>query len=84
MIEPIDDRVIIVPDARKTESPGGVVLPEGAIDKPQLGKVLVVGPNAVQVKAGDRVVFSPYTETVTLNEIEYVLAAESDLFAILR
>lgn len=82
--EPIDDRVVIVPDARETESSGGIVLPEGTADKPQLGKVLAVGPNVVQVKPGDRVLFSPYAETVTLNEIEYVLVKEGDLFAILR
>ncbi len=82
--EPIDDRVIIEPDARETESPGGIVLPEGAADKPQLGKVLAAGPNVAQVKPGDRVLFSPYAENVTLNEVEYVLVKEGDLFAILH
>jgi len=82
--EPIDDRVVIVPDACETESPGGIVLPEQAAEKPQLGKVLAIGPNVVQVKAGDRILFSPYAETVTLNEVEYVLVKEGDLFAILH
>jgi len=82
--EPIDDRVVIVPDARETESPGGIVLPEGAADKPQLGKILAVGPNVAQVRTADRVLFSPYAETVTLNEVEYVLVKEGDLFAVLH
>lgn len=82
--EPIDDRVVIVPDARETESPGGIVLPEQAAIRPQLGKVLAVGPNVAQVTTGARVLFSSYAETVTLNEIEYVLVKEGDLFAILH
>jgi len=81
---PVADRVIVVPDARETESPGGIVLPEGASDKPQLGFVLAIGPKVEQVREGNRVLFSPYAETVTLNDVEYVLAKESDLYAILK
>lgn len=82
--EPIDDRVVIRPDDPETTSPGGIVLPEASAEKPQLGCVLAVGPNAGQVNKGDRVLFSPYAERVTLNEIDYVLVKEGDLYAILR
>ena len=84
VFEPIGDRVVIVPDSRETESPGGIALPEASAEKPQVGTVLAFGPDVKQVRPGDRVLFSPYAETVTLNEIEYVLVKEDDLYAILK
>ena len=84
VFEPIDDRVVVTREPNETESPGGIVLPEGATEKPQLGDVLACGPNVKQASIGDRVLFSPYAETVTLYDVEYVLVKEGDLYAILK
>lgn len=90
--EPIDDRVIIVRDTKENVTPGGIVLPDQATEKPMIGVVVAVGPGringgdrvACQCKAGDRVVFSPYAESIKLDDVEYVLCHEADLYAILR
>jgi chaperonin GroES len=91
--EPIGDRVVIQPDDRETKSPGGIVLPDQATEKPQCGTIIAAGPGVrlqsgerapLQVGEGDRVLFSPYAETVTLQDVEYVLVREGDLLAILR
>jgi chaperonin GroES len=80
----IGERVLIKPDPRETVSPGGISLPEGSTDKPQTGTAVAVGIDCKQVRTGHRVLFSPYAESVTLDEVDYVLAKESDLYAILK
>lgn len=90
--EPVEDRLVVVRDAVEEVSPGGVILPELATDRPQQGTVLAVGPGRwvgserqpMQVKVGDRVLFSAYAETVKLAEVDYVLLHESDVYSILR
>jgi chaperonin GroES len=99
---PIADRVIIKRDVVEKETPGGIVLPEGAGPPVCLGTVVAVGPGklteilrgqaidplcdikAMQCEVGDRVVFSPYAETFKLDEEEFVVVHESDLFTILK
>jgi len=82
--KPIGERVLITPDPRETMSPGGITLPEGSTEKPQTGTAVAVGIDCKQVTVGSRVLFSAYAETVTLDGVDYVLAKESDLYAILN
>jgi chaperonin GroES len=92
-IEPIADRLVIQADETATESPGGIVLPDAAADKPQQGVVIATGPGRLapngtrlpmQTKEGDRVLFSAFTETVTIEDSKFVLVREDDLYAILH
>ena len=91
--EPIGDRLVVVRDEKETTTPGGIVLTEQSAEKPQCGTVVAVGPGLprrdggrtpMQATEGARVLFSPYAETVTLQDVEYVLVKESDLYAILH
>jgi chaperonin GroES len=74
-IKPLDDRVVVEPLEAAESSPGGILLPDTAKEKPQRGRVLAVGPGklndkgertAVAVAVGDEVIYGRYAG----NEIE--------------
>lgn len=95
---PINDRVLIRPDPTETQSPGGITIVESAQEKPQIGTVVAVGPGkptlassvdheddvrfGMVVKVGDRVSFSSYHETFKIEDEEFVLLREDDLYGI--
>jgi chaperonin GroES len=92
-VEPLGDKVVIKRLEPEEKTPGGIVLPDAARDKPRQGRVLSVGdgrmlPNGEriphQVSEGDRVVFSSYagTEVVVDNE-EVLIMSEDDILAVL-
>ncbi len=90
-IEPLGDRVVIRPIPREEVSKGGIVLPDTAKEKPQEGEVIAVGPGkltedgkriAMEVKKGDRVIYSKYAGTeFKLDDEELVIMRESDILA---
>ncbi|HEY8391245.1 MAG TPA: co-chaperone GroES [Capillibacterium sp.] len=92
-IKPLGERIVIkvVESEEKTKS--GIVLPDTAKEKPQIGEVLAVGPGkvlengqrlAMEVKVGDKVLFAKYAGTeVKLDGEEYMVLKESDVLAIL-
>lgn len=71
---------------------GGIILPDTAKDRPQEGEVIAVGPGrildngeraAVEIKKGDRVIFSKYGGTeVKIDDEDYLIVRESDVLAI--
>ena len=90
-IQPLGDRVVIkaLPLEEKTKS--GIIMPDTAKEKPQEGEVVAVGPGrmekgervALDVKAGDRVIYSKYAGTeVKYDGDEYLILRESDILAI--
>lgn len=91
-IKPLEDRVAIRRLAAETVSPGGIVIPDAAQEKPQEGVVIAVGPGRhehgvrvpVDVEVGDRVVFSRYGATeVKLEGEELLVLGSKDVIAIL-
>jgi len=91
-IKPLADRVVVkaLPMEEKTKS--GIIMPDTAKEKPQEGEVVAVGPGrsekgervAMDVKAGDRVIYSKYAGTeVKYDGQEYLILRESDILAIL-
>lgn len=93
MIRPLADRVLIKAEKEEEKTKGGIVLPDTAQEKPQQGKVIAVGSGKVledgqtvplEVKKGDKVIFSKYggTEVKDKGE-EYLILKESDVLAIL-
>lgn len=92
MIKPLGERVLVEPIAKEETTASGIVLPDTAKEKPQEGKVVAVGSGAVkdgvrvalEVKAGDRVLFSKYAGTeIKYEGKEYLIMKESDIHAIL-
>jgi len=90
-IEPLGDRVVIKPTAQEDVSKGGIVLPDTAKEKPQEGKIIAVGPGrltedgkriAMEVKKGDKVIYSKYAGTeFKLEDEELVIMREGDILA---
>ena len=91
MIKPLGERVLVEPIAQEVTTASGIVLPETAKEKPQEGKIVAVGSGAVkdgarvalEVKPGDRVLFSKYAGTeIKYDGKEYLIMKESDIHAI--
>jgi len=90
-INPLGDRVVIEPTPKEDMSKGGIVLPDTAKEKPQEGKIIAVGPGkmsddgkrlVMEVKVGDKVVYSKYAGTeFKLDDEEVVILRESDILA---
>ncbi|MFC4779620.1 co-chaperone GroES [Paenibacillus sp. GCM10023252] len=91
MIKPLGERVLVEPVAKEETTASGIVLPDTAKEKPQEGKVVAVGSGALkdgvrvalEVKEGDRVLFSKYAGTeIKYEGKEYLIMKESDIHAI--
>jgi chaperonin GroES len=93
-IRPLHDRVIVKREADERKSPGGIVIPDTASEKPTFGKVIAVGQGkvletgqvrALDVKVGDRVLFGKYSGTeVKVNNEELVVMREEDVMAVVE
>lgn len=94
-IKPLGNRVLIERSKAQT-SKGGILLPETAKEKPKEGTVVATGPGKtdengkvipLQVKVGDKVLFSSYAGTEIKNlesELDYLIMTEEDLLGILE
>ncbi len=90
-IEPLGDRVVIKPTPKEEVSKGGIVLPDTAKEKPQEGKIIAAGPGrltedgkriAMDVKKGDKVIYSKYAGTeFKLDDEELIIMREGDILA---
>lgn len=92
-IKPLFDRVLIKQVEAEETTKSGIVLPGGAKEKPQEAEVLAVGPGGVvdgkditmQVKAGDRVIYSKYAGTeIKMDNEELIIVKQSDILAIIE
>ena len=91
-IRPLHDRVIIKRLEEERTSPGGIVIPDSAAEKPVQGKVLAVGKGKIledgtvrplDVKVGDKILFGKYSGTeVKIDGEEVVVMREDDLMAV--
>jgi chaperonin GroES len=92
-LRPLGDRVVIKPLAREEVTKSGIVLPDTATEKPQQGEVVAVGPGrvldngdrvALDVKAGDTVLFAKYAGTEFKHDADDLLIlSEKDVLAII-
>lgn len=84
-IEPLGARVLVLPLEGESQTPGGVLLPETAKEKPQQGTVEAIGdPDEMEtdLKVGDRVLFPKYTGTeIKFEGKTYLLMNEDDVLA---
>jgi chaperonin GroES len=90
-IEPLGDRVVIKPTPKEEVSKGGIVLPDTAKEKSQEGKIIAVGPGrlteegnriAMEVKKGDKVIYSKYAGTeFKMDGEELIIMREGDILA---
>ncbi|MEM6503152.1 MAG: co-chaperone GroES [Cyanobacteria bacterium P01_C01_bin.89] len=91
-VKPLGDRVFVKVSASEEKTAGGILLPDTAKEKPQVGEVSAVGPGkrgegdsyqGLEVKVGDQVLYSKYAGTdIKLGNEDYVLLSEKDILAI--
>ena len=87
-ITPLADRVLIEPMEAETKTASGLIIPDSAKEKPQMGIVLAVGAGKkdepMTVKAGDKVLYGKYSGSeFTLDGKKYLIMHESDIYAII-
>src|SRR3989442_2985421 len=93
-LEPLEDRVVVKALEEGTQrTPTGIIIPDTAKEKPQEGEVVAVGPGRfedgkripVDVKVGDRVIYSKYGGTeVKVEGDEYLILSARDVLAIIK
>jgi chaperonin GroES len=93
-VKPLGNRILVQRLEAEETTAGGIVLPDAAKEKPKQGEVVAVGDGALdekgeriplQLKKGDRIVFSSYAGTeVTLEGEEYLIMKEDDVLGILK
>lgn len=92
-IRPLHDRVIVRRMEEEKTSPGGIVIPESAAEKPEKGEVVAVGKGKIlengeirplDVKKGDKILFGKYSGTeVKVDGEEMLVMREDDITAII-
>lgn len=92
-IKPLFDRVVIKSIESEETTKSGIVLPGTAKEKPQMAVILAVGPGGLvdgketkmQVKVGDKVIYSKYAGTeVKMDGTEYVIVRQNDILAVVE
>ena len=82
---PLFDRVVLKQLVAEETTKSGIVLPGQAKEKPQQAEVIAVGPGGVQVKVGDKVIYSKYSGTdVELEEEKFVVVKQNDILAVIE
>ena len=90
---PLGDRVVIKQLVAEETTKSGIVLPGQSQEKPQQAEVVAVGPGgmvegkeiAMQVKVGDKVIFSKYSGTeVKIDGEELIIVRQSDILAVIQ
>jgi chaperonin GroES len=93
-VRPMNDRVLVVRVEEERKTKGGIIIPDTAKEKPMEGKVVAAGPGKVDdtgrrtpldIKAGDRVLFSKYAGTeIKIDDVEHLFMREDDILGVLE
>jgi chaperonin GroES len=91
-LRPLQDRIVVQRVEEETKTKGGIIIPDTAKEKPAEGKVIAVGNGklndkgeriALEIKAGDRILFGKYAGTeVKIDGEEYLIMREDDVLGI--
>ena len=93
-IRPLHDRIIVKRLDEEEKTKGGIIIPDTAKEKPMEGKVIAAGNGKktddgklikLDVKAGDRVLFSKYAGTeVKIDDVEHLIMREDDILGVIE
>ena len=91
---PLDDRVVIKQSEAEEKTSGGIILPDTAKEKPQIGKIIAAGPgklldngkrNKMSVKKNDKVIYGKYMgNEIEIDSEKYVILREDDILGIVE
>jgi chaperonin GroES len=93
-IKPLNDRALVVRVEEEQKTKGGIIIPDTAKEKPMEGKVVAAGPGKrderghrvpMDIKAGDRVLFSKYAGTeIKIDGVEHLFMREDDILGVIE
>jgi chaperonin GroES len=92
-LKPLGDRVVLKQQEAEEKTQSGIILPDSAKEKPQAAVVVAVGPGkeenghktVMQVKEGDKVIYSKYSGTeVKCGEEAYIIVSQNDIIAVVE
>ena len=93
-VKPLNDRVLVVRVEEEQKTKGGIIIPDTAKEKPMEGKVVAVGSGkcdengkrvALDIQAGDRVLFSKYAGTeIKIEGVEHLFMREDDILGVIE
>ena len=93
-LRPLDDRVVIKQSEAEEKTAGGIILPDTAKEKPQIGKIIAVGPGKLlddgkrgkmSVKKNDEVIYAKYIGSeIEIDGGKFVVLHESDVLGIIE
>ena len=93
-LRPLDDRVVIRQSEAEEKTRGGIILPDTAKEKPQIGKIVAIGPGKLlddgkrgkmSVKKNDEVIYARYIGSeVEIDREKFVVLRESDILGIVE
>ena len=92
-IKPLSDRVVVRPKEAEEKTASGIILPDTAQEKPQMGEIMAIGPGKVSdngtlidmsVKAGDNILYGKYSGTeISVESEDLLIMRESDILAVI-
>ena len=92
-VKPLSDRIVVKPEPAEEKTASGIILPDTAQEKPQMGTVLATGPGKVSdsgdlvkmtLKNGDKVLYGKYSGTeITVDGDDVLIMRETDILATL-
>jgi chaperonin GroES len=87
-LKPLDDRIVIEPAVNEEKNVGGIIIPDTAKEKPNIGIVIAVGNDEELqelVKVGNKVLYSKYGGTeVEVGDRKYLIVSRSDVLALVE
>ena len=93
-LKPLDDRIVIKQSEAEEKTAGGIILPDTAKEKPQIGKIVAAGPGKLldngkraqmSVKKKDKVIYAKYLgNEIEIDGEKYVILRESDVLGIVE
>ena len=93
-VKPLKDRVLVLRIEGGGKTSGGIIIPDTAKEKPQEGRVIAVGPGAIddngkriplEVKENNHILFGKYSGTeIMINGVEHLIMREDDILAIVK
>jgi chaperonin GroES len=93
-VKPLNDRVLVVRVEEERKTRGGIIIPDTAKEKPMEGEVVAAGPGKldesghrvpIDIKAGDRVLFSKYAGTeIKIDGVDHLFMREEDILGVIE
>ena len=93
-LKPLENRVIIKQSEAEEKTTGGIILPDTAKEKPQIGKIVAIGPgkllddgkhSKMSVKKNDKVIYAKYIgNEIEIDKEKFVILLESDILGIIE